>query len=102
MKMRFFVVQILLLTAFIKSCGGGQSPHFVTVKWNAEPTAAYFSVYRSSTAAGPFAKLNPGMVIGNVYTDSSVTGGLSYFYKITASNQYGTSPYSSVVTVTVP
>ncbi|MEK6227674.1 MAG: LamG-like jellyroll fold domain-containing protein, partial [Chloroflexota bacterium] len=60
----------------------------VTLTWNAnsEPDLAGYSVYRSTTSpvstAGP--ALNPSLLIGTGYTDTTVTNGTPYYYVVAA------------------
>ncbi len=72
---------------------------FVKLSWK---DIAYneknYLVYRATSAAGPFTLLNPGASNADdtAYTDNTVQSSTSYFYKIAASNQYGTSAFSNV------
>ncbi|MEP6583071.1 MAG: PA14 domain-containing protein [Ginsengibacter sp.] len=60
-----------------------------------------YSVYRSSNIAGPYALLNPGASNQNdsVYIDNTVSGNISYYYKITGDNTHGSSAETNIVTV---
>ncbi len=79
--------------------GNGQ----VQLIWNAPspngnaPITGY-NVYRSTTSGSETLLTNLGNV--TTYTDSSVTNGTTYYYKVTAVNGGGESPFSNEVTVT--
>jgi hypothetical protein len=77
--------------------------HSVTVKWNA-PTADVngnpltgasaltgFNLYRSATQTGAFAKITATPAAGSAtsYTDSTVAGGQTYWYTVSAINATG-------------
>lgn len=58
----------------------------ITLNWtaNVEPDLAGYNVYRASSAAGPFTKLNTSLVTGTTYTNSGLTSGSTWHYRITA------------------
>ena len=72
----------------------------VDLKWtlNTEGDLSYYNVYRSTSAGGTYAKINPSNVTTNSYTDSTAINGTIYYYKITAvdtsSNESGYSEYT--------
>jgi len=41
-------------------------------------------VYRSTVSGGSYAKINPSLVTGSTYTDSTVTSGQTYYYVTTS------------------
>ena len=45
-----------------------------------------YDVLRATNAAGPFTRINPSRLSASAYTDSSVTGGTTYVYVVTASD----------------
>jgi len=70
--------------------------HVVKLSWTA-PTADVngnpltgsealtgYNVYRSTSQAGPFTKLNTSAITTPSYTDSTVVNGVTYWYTITA------------------
>ncbi len=62
-----------------------------------------YLVYRSTSAAGPFNVLNAGAANSNEtsYTDNNVSTNNTYYYKIEAINNNGTSGLTDAVSVTV-
>jgi hypothetical protein len=63
------------------------APNQITVSWGAVAGATSYNVYRSNGACpgGAFAQIATG-VAGTSYVDNTVTGGLSYSYKVTSFN----------------
>jgi hypothetical protein len=64
-----------------------------------------YNIYRGNAATGPFGtKLNAEPIATLTYTDYTVQGGQTYFYVATAVAWDGVteSPYSNVVSATVP
>jgi aminopeptidase N len=45
---------------------------------------AGYNLYRSLSSAGPFARLNPAPLADTTYVDTGLTGGLRYYYAVTA------------------
>lgn len=84
--------------------GAGAASHSVSLRWNAGTSAvAGYNVYRSSTAGGPYAKINPVVAAGTNYVDSSVQGGKTYYYVSTAVGTGGIeSKYSGQLQVAIP
>jgi len=88
--------------------GTGVTPvaHSVDISWAASPTSALqgYSVYRSPTSGGPYAKVSP--LLSNTtlfFNDASVVSGQHYFYVVTDVNASGVeSAASNEVAVTVP
>lgn len=58
----------------------------VVLDWNdnSEADLAGYNVYRSTTAGGPYAKINGALVGASVYVDTSVSNGTTYHYVVTA------------------
>ena len=56
-----------------------------------------YEIYRSATAAGPFAKIGQTQSDATSYVDATVTGATQYYYEIRAINSYGASNYSNIV-----
>jgi len=61
-----------------------------------------FRIYRATAQAGPFTQV--GTVASNItsFSDLTVTGRTTYFYKVLASNTFGDSPYSDPAVITTP
>lgn len=46
----------------------------VTLSWSSAPdTVLGYHVYRATTAAGPFTRLNPDLIVGTAFTDPEIT-----------------------------
>jgi hypothetical protein len=87
--------------------GTGAIPntHSVDLSWNASTSEDVigYNVYRSNTSGGPYQKINSVLDASTAYTDSSVTGGNTYYYVATAvdtSNQE--SVYSNEAQAVIP
>ena len=80
----------------------------VALSWNAStsPNIVGYNVYRApyTTSCGAFAKLNPMLNTGTLYTDTTVANGNNYCYATTAVNTSNEeSGYSNIVSnVQVP
>jgi fibronectin type 3 domain-containing protein len=64
----------------------------VSLTWNASAGATSYSVYRGTAVVGTTASPS--------FTDTGLTNGTTYSYKVTASNAAGTSPASATVNAT--
>jgi fibronectin type 3 domain-containing protein len=84
--------------------GSGVRQHQVTLSWqSASSGIAGYNIYRAAAATGPYTKLNSVPHPSATFTDSTVEGGMTYFYMATAVNKHGReSKYSNQVRVTVP
>ncbi|MGA3008415.1 MAG: malectin domain-containing carbohydrate-binding protein, partial [Opitutaceae bacterium] len=71
--------------------GNGQ----VNLVWNASAGATSYNVYRGTSSGGESATPIAIGVTGASYTDSTVTNGTSYYYKVAAVNTGGTSGLSN-------
>lgn len=56
----------------------------VSIRWEANPQAAFYNLYRSETEKGDFKLLTS--VQDTKYTDAAVTAGKTYYYTVTAVN----------------
>ena len=63
----------------------------VSLTWNAngESDLAGYNIYRSTTSGGTYTKLNGAWLTQASYTDSTVTGGTTYYYVVTAVDTSG-------------
>jgi fibronectin type 3 domain-containing protein len=70
----------------------------VTLSWNAVAGAASYNIYRS-TASGAETLVQSG-VTGTTFSDTGLTDGTTYYYKVSAVNAAGESPLSAEVSAT--
>jgi fibronectin type 3 domain-containing protein len=82
-------------TGLTATAGNGS----VGLTWNASATATSYSIYRG-TAPGAEGATAIGTATSNSFTDTGLTNGTAYYYKVTASNSAGTSPGSNEATAT--
>ncbi|MEO1050024.1 MAG: LamG-like jellyroll fold domain-containing protein [Bacteroidota bacterium] len=63
-----------------------------------------FNVYRSDSENGEYVQLNTEPIPANAtsYTDIQVIDGATYFYKVSAANEFGQSAYSNTASAAVP
>jgi fibronectin type 3 domain-containing protein len=71
----------------------------VGLTWNASASATSYSIYRG-TAPGAEGTTPVGTATSTSFTDTGLTNGTAYYYKVTASNSAGTSPSSNEATAT--
>ena len=79
--------------------------HTVTLQWDPSTTSKVvgYYVYRAFVALGPFSKLNSASATSTNFTDATVTGGLTYYYVVTAvDSEHVESAFSNQVVVTIP
>ena len=72
---------------------GGASA--VGLNWTAGPYASSYNIKRSLSSGGTFTTIATG-VTTNYYTDSGLTNGTTYYYKVSATNNLGTSGDSNI------
>lgn len=73
----------------------------VTLNWTASPGTTSYSVFRSTTTGGEGSTQPVASdILGTVYTDSSVTGGNTYYYEVKADNSAGASGFSTETSAT--
>ncbi|MDR3130384.1 MAG: hypothetical protein LBU18_02435 [Treponema sp.] len=70
----------------------------ISVSWNAITGAAGYYVYRSESESGPYALVNSSS--SSYYTDTSVTAGKTYWYKVSAYNIAGEGVQSGAASAT--
>jgi hypothetical protein len=77
-----FTFQIAAIGATAVQAQGGYGR--VDLSWNPStlPTLAGYNVYRSTTAGGPYTRLNAALITGAAYTDLNVTNGVPYYYVV--------------------
>jgi fibronectin type 3 domain-containing protein len=71
----------------------------VGLTWGASAGATSYSVYRG-TAPGAEGSTPVGTITSTSFTDTGLTNGTAYYYKVTASNSVGASPSSNEATAT--
>ena len=78
--------------------------HSATLGWTASASSVSgYNVYRGSVSGGPYTLLNSSLVTPLTYTDSTVQGGQTYYYVVTAVDSSGNeSSYSSQISGIVP
>lgn len=67
----------------------------VTLKWNAATGATSYNVYRGTTPGGESTTPVASGVTQASYTNTGLTNGTKYYFKIRAVNAVGMSPYSN-------
>lgn len=72
----------------------------VTLNWAAAPGATSYNVYRGSTSGGQSATPIATGITGTSYTNTGLTNGTAYYYKVAAINASGTSAPSSEASAT--
>jgi fibronectin type 3 domain-containing protein len=72
----------------------------VALGWSASSGATSYSVYRSTSSGGEGTTAYASGLSSTSYTDTSVTAGTTYYYKVAAVNSAGTSAQSSEVSAT--
>ena len=82
---------------------GTTTQYSVALSWNSTSGVAGYNVYRSTSATGTYAKLNPSVSANTAYTDSTVASGQTYYYAATSVNSGGQeSARSSPVQASIP
>jgi fibronectin type 3 domain-containing protein len=76
----------------------------VALDWsnNTESDLAGYTVYRSTSAGGPFAALNASLLVASAYTDNAVTNGTTYYYRVTAVDTSGNESSNSSMASATP
>ncbi|MGB9198642.1 MAG: hypothetical protein WCB53_17100 [Terriglobales bacterium] len=84
--------------------GVNQSSHSVALSWvPGDQDYVGFNVYRSTVQGGPYTKLNSTLDGSPAYTDTSVEGGMTYYYAATEVNSQGEeSAYSNIAEAEIP
>ncbi|MBR0381793.1 MAG: L,D-transpeptidase family protein [Eubacterium sp.] len=71
------------------------------LKWNPVKDAETYTVYRSTSSGGPYASVADN-IRETAFTDTKVTGGKTYYYKVKAFNKTYTGFASSAASAKVP
>jgi len=90
--------------ASLQGSGGAATSHSVSLSWRASTsTVIGYNIYRGTRSGGPYAPINGSPEASTNFADTSVTGGTTYYYVVTAVNSKGVeSVYSNQAVATVP
>jgi hypothetical protein len=72
----------------------------VSLSWTASSGAASYNVYRGTSAGGESTTPVATGITGTTYTNTGLTNGTAYYYKVAAVNSSGTSGYSNEASAT--
>jgi fibronectin type 3 domain-containing protein len=72
----------------------------INITWANVSGAASYNVFRSLTVDGIYEKVNTSTIGENKYTDTNLSKGTTYYYKVTAVNAGGESVQSNSVNAT--
>ena len=72
----------------------------VALSWTASSGATSYNVYRGATAGGESTTAVATGITTTSYTNTGLSNGTAYYYKVTAVNSYGTSAYSNEASAT--
>jgi hypothetical protein len=100
------VLSVLLLSAqWVRKTSGWPSlirlrsrdtTHTVKLKWRASSSqVAGYNVYRSTTRAGNYVRINSAPLPGTTFTDNTVESGLTYYYVTRAVDALGRESVNS-------
>jgi len=67
----------------------------VSLSWSATEDATSYSIYRGTSAGGESSTAIATGITSTSYTNTSLTNGTTYYYKIKAVNSFGSSGYSN-------
>ncbi|HVJ49295.1 cell wall-binding repeat-containing protein [Desulfitobacterium sp.] len=73
----------------------GLNANQIFLSWNSVSQATYYNIYRSTSYSGTYT--NIASIAFPYYTDSSLSSGVTYYYKVQAVNSTGPSNYSNIV-----
>jgi Abnormal spindle-like microcephaly-assoc'd, ASPM-SPD-2-Hydin len=90
----------------VKLAGTGidQSSHSVALSWQpGDQNWVGFNIYRSTVDGGPYSRINSSLDPSPSYTDSTVQGGMTYYYCATEVDAQGQeSAYSNIAEAEIP
>lgn len=78
--------------------------HSVSLSWVASVSQVVgYDVFRGSKSGGPYSKINSLVNTTTSYTDTNVTGGITYYYVVTSVNTSGEqSNFSNQAKAVIP
>jgi hypothetical protein len=77
--------------------------HSAVLSWQATSVVAGYNVYRGTISGGPYAKLNSSLIASTSNTDTTIQGGRTYYYVVTAvDSSLVESAYSNQAIAVVP
>ncbi|MDR2798081.1 MAG: fibronectin type III domain-containing protein [Treponema sp.] len=77
-----------------------QSSSSILISWNAVSGAASYRVYRSASESGTYQVGSSSTITTPSYTDTGLSAGTTYYYKVSAVNSAGESEQSSYTSAT--
>jgi hypothetical protein len=92
-------------SATLTGTGVAAPAYSVNLGWNVDnsPNVVGYNVLRRTGPSGTFSQINATLVGGTTYTDTSLTGGVTYYYETTAVNSSGVqSAPSTPVQAVIP
>jgi alpha-galactosidase len=72
----------------------------IDLSWNSVPGAAGYNIRRAPASGGPYAVIATGLA-SNTYIDTTLAGGTTYYYVVSAVNSDGESVNSAEIRVTL-
>ena len=79
------------------------APHRASLSWNASPSQVVgYYVYRASQTGGPYTRVNSSPTANTTFDDTTVVGGMTYYYVITAVSNQVESTYSNEAVASIP
>ncbi len=104
-KTRSALAVLLFLMGTSLASFVGAATQSVALDWddNDEPDMDYYNIYRASSSAGPFLKINATGIRVSTYQDPNVQSGNIYYYKVTAVDTFANeSNFSNLASISVP
>lgn len=82
----------------------GSGPYSVDLSWNPSNSLVIgYNLYRGTVSGGPYARLNPSVLSGTNFTDSTIQSGTTYYYVSTSINSDNEeSSYSNEASAAIP
>ncbi|MGB9587293.1 MAG: malectin domain-containing carbohydrate-binding protein, partial [Armatimonadota bacterium] len=79
---------------------GTAGPNRVVLQWKGGYGSTHYYVKKATTSGGPYTSIGPvGSATSPSYTDTSVSNGTPYYYRITCANSAGESAVSNEICV---